>query len=139
MRKGVIILFLFVSIVSIVGCNKQLKDEEVKETTVIMEVEKLVIEKRIGTENQYEQVKEITDKEKIDKVLELLDKADWENAKFKKSLSPDFKINNNYFIWITPQRNMLEVGIQGQNKHTKLSEKNTKILYEIITDEKLGK
>jgi hypothetical protein len=53
--------------------------------------------------------------------------------------SPDFKINHNYLIWVTPQRNMLEVIIQGQNKYTKLSEKNSEILYEIITDKKLSK
>jgi hypothetical protein len=52
--------------------------------------------------------------------------------------SPDFKINHNYLIWVTPQRNVLEVIIQGQNKYTKLAEKNSKILYEIITDKKVS-
>ena len=103
-----------------------------------MEEEKLFIEKRIGTENQYEKSKEITYKEKIEKALNILQKADWENAKAQMAHPPDFKINNKYLIWLTPQMDMLEVIIQGQNKYTKLSKMDSKILYEIITNEKFG-
>lgn len=70
--------------------------------------------------------------------LNILKKADWENAKIGMALPPDFRINNKYFIWLTPQKDMLEVFIQGQNKYTKLSEKDSDVLYEMITDEKLG-
>ncbi|MFO1444109.1 hypothetical protein KDN24_13025 [Bacillus sp. Bva_UNVM-123] len=76
----------------------------------------MFIEKRVGTENQYEKLKEITDKEKVEKALNILKKVDWENAKIKMAFPPDFRINNKYLIWLTPQKDMLEVFIQGQNK-----------------------
>ena len=138
MRKFVILIFMSIATISLVGCNLKSDNKQVNETNIIVDEEKLFIEKRVGTENQYEKLKEITDKEKVEKALNILKKADWENAKIEMALPPDFRINNKYLIWPTPQKDMLEVFIQGQNKYTKLSEKDSDVLYEMITDEKLG-
>ncbi|WHY85734.1 hypothetical protein QNH39_24530 [Neobacillus novalis] len=83
-------------------------------------------------------MKNISDTETINKVLSVLRNADWENAKVSISRPPDFKINNLYDIWISPQNNRLEVVIEGENKYVKLSKKGSQVLYEIITGEKLS-
>jgi hypothetical protein len=135
MGKRIIFLLILVATISIVGFSDIKSDsEKVKETNLIEEEEKLVIEKRSGTDSQYEQFKEITDKEKIEKVLNILQKADWKNAKVQMTHPPDYIINNKYKIWLTPPKNMLEVIFQ--NHYTKLSEKDFKELYEIITERK---
>lgn len=136
MRKF-IILFMAFSLIGLMGCNLKLDSEKVSGANLIVE-EKLLIEKRVGTENQYENSKEITDKDKIEKVLNILQKANWESAKIEMDQSPELKINNKYLIWLSPQKDMLEVIIQGENKYTKLSKKDSEAIYEIITDEKLG-
>lgn len=50
---------------------------------------------------------------------------------------PNFKINYKYDIWITPLKNMLEIVIPSQSQYTRLSAKESAILYEIITGENL--
>ncbi|WP_075982663.1 hypothetical protein [Bacillus massilinigeriensis] len=127
MRKGFVFLLIFVAIASVVGCNKQIN---------IKSEDKLIIEKLTETEGQYEVIKEITDKEKIENVLKIFKKARWEEAS-DKSTYPDFKINDSYAIWIT-SNNKIRVRIDSISKNTFLSEKDSKVLYEIITDEKLG-
>ena len=138
MRKIVILLFMSIAIISLVGCNLKSDSKQINEAKIISEEEMLFIEKRVGTENQYEQFKKITDKEKVEKVLNILQKANWKNAKVEMAHPPDFRINNKYLIWLTPQKDMLEVIIQGQNKYTKLTEKDSEVFYNIITNEKLG-
>ncbi|WP_053073850.1 hypothetical protein [Bacillus sp. LL01] len=138
MRKLVILMFVSIALISLVGCNLKSDSKQVNETNIIVEEEKLFIEKRVGTENQYEQFNEITDKEKVEKVLNIFREANWENAKVQMAHPPDFRINNKYLIWLTPQKDMLEVIIQGENKYTKLSKEDSTVLYEIITGEKLG-
>ncbi|MED4019021.1 MULTISPECIES: hypothetical protein [Sutcliffiella] len=138
MRKLVFLMFMSSVLISLVGCNFQSDSKQVNEANSKAEEEKLLVEKRVGTEDKYEKFKEITDKEKVEKALNILKNADWENAKVKMAHPPDFRINNKYLIWLTPQKDMLEVIIQGENKYTKLSKKDSEVLYEIITEEKLG-
>ena len=83
-------------------------------------------------------MKKISDTETINKVLSVLRNADWENAKVSMSRPPDFKINNLYDIWISPEKNRLEVVIEGESKYVILSKKDSQVLYEIITGEKLS-
>ena len=116
MRKLVILLFLSIVLISLVGCNLKSDIKLVNETNLIVEEEKLLIEKRVGTEDLYEKSKEITDKEKVENALNILHNANWENAKVKMAHSPDFMINKTYLIWLIPQKDMFEVIIQGENK-----------------------
>ncbi|WP_053365068.1 hypothetical protein [Bacillus sp. FJAT-27245] len=93
---------------------------------------KLVVETRDGAKE------EITEQAKIDKVAEILEAADWEDAKMQMATQPDYKLNNHYFVWRGPGSGSLEIIIDGGNKYTKLSEEASAAMYEIITGEKLG-
>lgn len=134
MKKGKLffLLVMLLAIISIVACNKKTNDEKVGQTSLINDEEKLFVE--IGQE-----IFEITDKEKIDPIIEILQNADWENAEVSMDGPYDFILNNKYAFWITPQKDALEVIMQGHSKFTKLAVKDSQILYETITDEKLGK
>ena len=132
MKKGFLLLLISVFIITIFGCSNQ-----VKNANVIPDVKTLEILKNDGTDN-YKQLKKISDTETINKVLSVLRNADWENAKVSMSRPPDFKINNLYDIWISPEKNRLEVVIEGESKYVILSKKDSQVLYEIITGEKLS-
>lgn len=127
MRKGLSVFSLLSLIIFVVGCHQQ-----------AAEMRTLIIEKQTGIKDHYKQIKEIKGKDKIETVLDLLLSANWENAKVSMHHPPNYKINNLYNIWITPQKNRLEIVIQGKSKYTKLSEKDSQTLYEIMTDKKLG-
>jgi hypothetical protein len=132
MKKGFLLLLISVFIITIFGCSNQ-----VRNANVIPDVKTLEILKNDGTDN-YKQLKKISDTETINKVVSVLRNADWENAKVKMSRPPDFKINNLYDIWISPQKNRLEVVIEGESKYVILSKEDSQVLYEIITGEKLS-
>jgi hypothetical protein len=127
MRKGLAIFSLLSLLIFVVGCQQQ-----------AAEMKTLIIEKQSGVKGHYKKIKEIKVKDKIETVLDLFLSANWENAEVSMHHPPNFKINNLYDIWITPQKNRLEVGIRGKSKYTKLSEKDSQTLYKIMTDTKLG-
>jgi hypothetical protein len=131
MGKRLLFIIILV-LVSIVGCIN-LEGEHVN----IKSENKLIVEKHTGTEGQYEQIKEVTDREKIDIVLKIFKNARWDDSS-DKSTYPDFRINDNYAIWVLSPDNRIRVRIEGLDKNTFLSEKDSKTLYKIITDEKLG-
>ncbi len=131
MGKRLLFIIILV-LVSIVGCSN-LEEEHVN----IKSENKLIVEKHTGTEGQYEQIKEVTDREKIDIVLKIFKNAKWEDSS-DKSTYPDFRINDNYAIWVLSPDNRIRVRIEGLGKNTFLSEKDSKILFKIITDEKPG-
>ncbi|MCM3587829.1 hypothetical protein M3182_19070 [Mesobacillus maritimus] len=123
---------LFLAFVSIVGCSYW-EGEHVNNKSE----NKLIVQKDTGTEGQYEQTNEITDKEKVDIVYRIFKNARWEGTS-DKSTYPDFRINDKYAIWILSPDNRIKVRIERLDKNTFLSEKDSKTLYKIITDEKLG-
>ncbi|QOY34648.1 hypothetical protein AWH56_018235 [Anaerobacillus isosaccharinicus] len=139
---------LYLSIlILLLGCtNTTIKGEalepnqiiKVNNTIVKERVEKLEVQKRIGEDNKYELLREITNPEKVEKILLMLEKANWINAKVEMASPPNYKINNKYEIWLTPLNNMLEVVIPSQSKYIKLWGEEAAILFEIIADEKLN-
>lgn len=93
---------------------------------------KLVVETADGA------IEEITDKAKIDKVAEILGEAEWEDAKMQMATPPDFKLDNQYYVWVGPGKDHLEIIMDGENKYTKLPKESSAELYELITGKKLG-
>ncbi|KAA0549816.1 hypothetical protein FZW96_00230 [Bacillus sp. BGMRC 2118] len=124
MKKG-FVLIVSVAFLLIVGCTNQ--------PNIISE-ETMIIEEQIDTEGQYNVIKEITDKAEIETVVEIFKNARWEEA-WDKSTFPDYVMNNRYDLWIR-SNNTLKVRIY--SKDAILSKKDSKRLYEMMTDEKLG-
>lgn len=101
-------------------------------------VKELNIKKRIDTENEYENFHVVTDHEKIEKTESILQTIQVENMIVDHIYPPNFKINEQYYIWVTPQGDVLEVTNPDKNTYMKLSKEESDKLYEIITDEKLS-
>ena len=83
---------------------------------------------------EYQQVKVITDKDKIDIVLKIFSNAKWVDSSDKSSY-PDFKLNNKYLIWTFSPHNKIRVRMENLSKSTNLSKKDSKTIYKILNDE----
>ena len=131
------LIFAFVCLAT--GCSNEIENEE----QIIM------VQKRVGDENKYEDFKEVTDNEQVMSIKELLDDTDWENAKVNMVRPPDYKfhfehtdkgIKSNavqHSVWISPNKDKLEVVIEGQSKYVQLTKEDSAILFKVITGEKL--
>jgi hypothetical protein len=131
-----IAIFLFI----VTGCSNEIENEE----------QKIVVQQRIGDENQYEDYKEITNNEQIQAVKKILDNFDWENAKVSMVHPPDYRFVFQYKnpeieakavlyeLWISPNKDKVELVIDALNKYSQLSEENSAVLFEILTGKKLS-
>ena len=134
MGKRRALLLIFSAIISLVGCSNLEKEEQVNITSE----NKLIVQKHTENEGQYQQVMVITDKEEINTILKIFKDTRWTDAN-DKSTYPDYKINDNYAIWILSPDNGIRVKIDSIDKNTFLSKKDSKILYKIILEGKLRK
>jgi len=126
MKKSIFILGLIFIIFSLVGCSEQIE----------IELEKSLVVQKLINENQgeYEPFKEIKDKAKIETVINILRKAKWKESS-DKSTYPDYKMNNNYSIWVLSPNNNIRVRAESINKDALLSDKDSKTFYEIMINE----
>jgi hypothetical protein len=130
-----IAMFLFIT----TGCLGGIENEE----------QKIEVQKRNRDENNYEDFNEIIHSKDVQKVRDILDKADWENAVVNMSSSADyrfiFQFKNleieakavGYEVWISPNKDKLEI-VKAENQYTQLAEENSKLLFEILTGDKLS-
>ncbi|WP_252505126.1 hypothetical protein [Sporosarcina sp. Marseille-Q4943] len=121
----------------LVGCSNEIQNTE----------QSIVVEKRIGDENNYEDFRVVTDNEQVQKLLEILQDANWINAKAERVNPPDYSFvfrfkNPNieakavlYELWITPNKDKVE--LIGGNQYVKLDKNKSAELFEIVTGEKL--
>nr|WP_262177798.1 hypothetical protein [Saccharococcus sp. Marseille-Q5394] len=121
----------------LVGCSNEIQNTE----------QSIVVEKRIGDENNYEDFREVTDNEQVQKLLEILQDANWINAKAERVNPPDYRFafrfkNPNieakavlYELSITPNKDKVE--LIGGNQYVRLDKNKSAELFEIVTGEKL--
>ncbi len=130
---GIVLIFL-------VGCSNVIENEE----------QYIKVQHRIGDENKYEDFKEITDNEQIQKVKDILKEIDWENAKVSMIHPPNykfiFKYKNpkieakaiTYELWISPNKDKVELVIDAESKYIQLDTGNSAELFEILIGEELS-
>ncbi|MGE7837393.1 hypothetical protein ABE042_09645 [Viridibacillus arvi] len=111
--------------------------------------EKIEVDKRIGNENEYEEFKEITDSKQVQKVKDILDEIDWENAKVDMERPADYRFwfqfkspkieakAVTFELWISPNKDKVEI-VRGDNQYVQLNEEDSTVLFEILTGEKLS-
>ncbi|MDR6121242.1 hypothetical protein QFZ87_000839 [Bacillus sp. SLBN-46] len=135
-------LIVLIGIISIftAGCSNIIKDEE----------QYIVVKKRVGDENKYEDFKEITNNDQVQKVKDILKDIDWKNAKVSMVRPPDyrfvFQFKNPeieakavlYELWISPNNDKVELIIDAQSKYVQLDKNKSAELFEILTNEKLS-
>ena len=109
---------------------------------------KVIVQKRVGEEDNYAHFKEITDEASVTKAKKILDSIRWENAEVSMAYPPHYKFrlaeeNEQpdllYSLWISPNKDKVELVIEGKSKYAQLSKKKSARLYEAITDENLSK
>lgn len=146
-------LFTFIMLISCFiesGCSTSTKNEAQSLQQSKMEEQmivghKIVVQKRVGDENKYEDRKEITNNEQVQKVKEILNVIDWENAKVEMVRPPDYTFyfprqevrGVLYGLWISPKEDTVQLVIFDESKYTQLDQNKSSELIEIITDSKI--
>jgi type III secretory pathway component EscR len=135
MTKRLITLILMLTVILLGGCMEEVSSKLGGERLKFNSEERLVIQE-LSNENkgEFQQFKEITDKEKVDIFFKVLSNANWEDDSGKSSY-PDLMINNKYSIWILSPDNNIRVRVNNLDKNTFLSEKDSKTIYKLIADE----
>lgn len=106
----------------------------------------IFVQKRVGSEHNYEYLKEINDAEQIRKVNNILDSIKWEAKKVNMVRPPDYKFIIKYthsnspimMLWISPNQDQIEIVISNESKYAQLDQATSSILFEILTDCKLS-
>jgi len=99
-----------------------------------------LIVKQRNTNEKYDTVNEITASVEVEKLIEVLGNADWqENVKVDIE-PPDYRFSWNSFnhsVWINEEYERLELLIEGQSNYGTLSADSSEIIFEILTGETL--
>lgn len=122
---------------ALVGCNQD-APTETPQTEHIEEKPFTVKEsQREGDQS----TKEVVDSNEIKIVTEMIEDAEWEeNIEVDMVYPPDYRFrldSISYAIWVTPNRDGLEIIAEGQSKYIKLPVQDSEILYEIMTGKEL--
>ncbi|WML58667.1 hypothetical protein [Neobacillus sp. PS2-9] len=130
-------LIVFIGIISLftAGYFDGMKNEE----------QYIEVKKRVGDENNYEAFKKITTNNQVQKVKDTLEDSDWKNAKVSMVRPPDyrfvFQFKNPeieakavlYELWISPQKDQVELVIDAESKYVQLDKNKSAELIEILT------
>ncbi|MUT66992.1 hypothetical protein [Paenibacillus sp. NEAU-GSW1] len=133
MRKALITGFLLFLMIILVSCDQ---NKPAKQNL------NLHISKSDG--QGFSIYKKIEDNETVNKIMDILQDVSWENAIVSMSRQPDYKILTvntdptvsyepvTYAFWLTPNKDSLEVIIEGQSQYGKVSRGNSKVLLSIL-------
>ncbi|MBT2680914.1 hypothetical protein J7E38_18135 [Bacillus sp. ISL-35] len=135
MNNRFLTLFLLLTVILLGGCKEEVSSKG-KDVRINFDTEESLIVQELSNENagEYQQIKEITDKEKVDTFFNILSNARWEDS-LGKSSYPDFMINSKYSIWTLTPNNNLRVQINNLDKNTFLSESDSKTIYKLLFNE----
>jgi hypothetical protein len=88
----------------------------------------------------YKTLKLVDDPEELRKIEELLNDLEWERAEVEMTHPPEYRFiaDNSFFaIWVTPNKDMLEMTVEGESLFIKLAEEESKLLFELVTGKNL--
>lgn len=131
MVKKLIAIVVFCSFVLLIGCSKE-PIEQITEKHIEHLEQNLNLHISKPEGQNYTVYKKIEDNETVETVLDILLNVPWENAKVLMSRQPDYKIRTvnidsavsyeplTFAVWLSPNKDILEVIIEGQNKYGKI-------------------
>ena len=131
------IVFISIFFILITGCSNEIE----------LEGNEILVQKRVGEKKVYEHSKTITDNATIEKAKEILEDIRWENAKVSMVSFPHYKFSLKgtdeqakviYSLWISPNKDKVELVVQGESKYGQLSKSTSAELFELLTGEKLA-
>lgn len=134
----IFIVFISIFLVLIVGCSNGIKNAG----------DKIVVEKQINGEDKYELYNEIKDSKDVQNAKNILNSIKWENAAVSMVHPPEYKFHfedtnsktsgASYELWISPNKDKIELVIDGKVKYVQLDKEKSEKLFKIITGKNLG-
>jgi len=111
--------------------------------------QKITVQKRTGEENTFEDFKEVNQKKQVEKAIDIVKNANWENKKVEMARYADYQFQfpfknssenkiASYSLWISVNGENLEI-VTDSDRYVKLTEQDSANLYEILTEEELIK
>jgi len=111
--------------------------------------QKITVQNRTTEENIFEDFREITQQTQVTEAIDIVKKANWENAKIKMEHYADYQFQfpfknssedkiASYLLWISPNGENLEIVTDG-DRYVRLSKHDSADLYKILTGEELIK
>ncbi|MEH7494748.1 hypothetical protein [Neobacillus niacini] len=138
--KKLVIVFIGIILMFVIGCSKEIENEE----------QIIKFQKYMGNEDNYEEFKEINNNERVKQVKDIVDNIDWEDAQVSMVRPPDYRFGFQYKnpkfeskaalyeLWVSPNKDKVELVIDAESKYVQLDKKKSAVLYELITEEKLS-
>ncbi|SOC43749.1 hypothetical protein [Ureibacillus acetophenoni] len=130
-------LFLVViSLLLLAGCSNEIMNDD----------QFIKVQLWDEDENQYEDFKEITNNEEVQKVKEIVFDIEWEKAKVQMEHPADYRFifqykNPNieakavtYKLWISSNNDLVEI-VMEDNAYAKLNKENSRTLIDVLTVE----
>ena len=122
MKKRLFLLFCIE--ISLVGCNQEETIKAPKEIQAETTKTEHIEEKPFTVEERqsegYKILKEVVKSDEIETVVEIIKNAKWEeNIKVDMALPPEYRLSLgsiNSAIWVSPNRDRLEIIAEGQSK-----------------------
>jgi len=135
----IFIVFISMLLISlIIGCSNGIKNVG----------DKIVVEKQINGENKYEFYNEIKDSKDVQNAKNILNRIKWENAQVNMVHPAEYKFHFEdtksktsgevYALWISPNKDKIELVIDSKIKYVQLDKEKSKELFKIITGKNLG-
>ena len=146
MKVQKLLFAILLTVLFVTGCSNRVN--------VVNEVEnqahEVIVQKRVGDKNEYPHFRGVSDAKLVSKAITILDEANWENAKVEMENPPHYKFNFNYAnneiksnrviyaLWISPNKDKIELVMQGESKYVQLTKEKSAELFEIITGSQLS-
>lgn len=142
-NKSFIILFTFLSLTLLLtGCSKLYKNNHIK-----VNGDSIIIEQRIDEKDEYEFFKEINESENVQKVKDILEDITWVHATVDMAYPPHYRfhfenskketVDFRYDLWISPNRDKIELNIDSEDKYIQLEEEKSSELFKLLTGKEL--
>jgi hypothetical protein len=146
LKTNKIFIFLIsIFLVLTAGCTNGIKNER---NGVKNQGDKIIVEKRVGETDKYEYYNEIKGSKEVQKVKDILDSTNWENAKVSMPYHSHYKFHFEdtnskaseavYALWISPNKDKIELVIESASKYVQLNQQVSVELFKIITGKELG-
>ena len=137
MKKTILFFSLLGVLLVISGCLNEMVGQ------------KITVQKRTGEENTFEDFKEVNQKKQVEKAIDIVKNANWENKKVEMARYADYQFQfpfknssenkiASYSLWISVNGENLEI-VTDSDRYVKLTEQDSANLYEILTGEELIK
>ena len=133
----IFIVFIAMFLVLMVGCSNGIKNEG----------NKIIVEKQVNGTDKYEIYNEIKDNKELQNAKDILNSIKWENAKVSMAQRSEYKFHFEdtnsktsgavYELWISPNKDKIELVIDGESKYVQLDKEKSEKLFKIITGKNL--